>query len=79
MEEPKDPSELQTFIGLVQYPGKFIPNLSEVTAPLRQLLGNDVIWHLEAEQQQSFEKLKRLITEAPVLGYYDPKKDLNYQ
>ena len=55
MEEPKDLSELQTFMGLVQYLGKFIPNLSEVTAPLRQLLGNDVIWHWEAEQQQSFE------------------------
>ena len=76
MEEPKDLSELQTFMGLVQYLGKFIPNLSEVTAPLRQLLGNDVIWHWEAEQQQSFEKLKCLITEAPVLRYYDPKKDL---
>ena len=76
MEEPKDISELQTFMGLVQYLGKFIPNLSEVTAPLRKLQEKDVIWHWHAEQQQSFNKLKQLITEAPVLRFYDPRKEL---
>ena len=45
MEEPKDISELQTLMGLVQYLGKFIPNLSEVTAPLRKLQEKAVLWH----------------------------------
>ena len=40
MEEPKDICE---FIGLVQYLGKFISYLSEVTAPLRKLHEKDVL------------------------------------
>ena len=76
MEDPKSVSELQTFMGLMQYLGKFIPNLSEVTAPLRKLLEKYIEWHWGSDQRQSFEKLKKLITETPVLGYYNPKKDL---
>ena len=35
-------SELQSCMSIVQYLGKFIPNLSEVTAPLRKLLEKDI-------------------------------------
>lgn len=56
--------------------GKFIPNLSEFSAPLRQLLSKDIAWHWEEEQTKSFEKLKELVTETPLLRYYNPKKDL---
>ena len=33
--------ELQTFLGLENYIGPFIPNLSTLTAPLRELLKED--------------------------------------
>ena len=37
---PQDKQELMRFRGMIQYLAKFIPNLSEVSAPLRKLLEN---------------------------------------
>lgn len=34
--EPKCLKELQSFIGILNYLHKFIPNLAELTAPLRE-------------------------------------------
>ncbi|KAL9956099.1 hypothetical protein ACROYT_G037526 [Oculina patagonica] len=38
MSSPTSRQELQTFLGLANYMGPFIPNLSSLTAPLRELL-----------------------------------------
>lgn len=73
MLAPEDKPALQRFTGLLQYPSKFIPNLSELSAHLRKLEGN-VEWHWGTEQQQSFDKLKALVSQAPVLKYYDVGK-----
>lgn len=45
MPAPNNIKELRTFLGLVQYLGKFLPNLPEESAPLRQLLEKQVTWH----------------------------------
>ena len=37
MSSPQNKEELRSFLGLVKYSGKFIPNLADLTAPLRQL------------------------------------------
>ena len=74
--EPQNRTELQRFMGTVNYLGKFIPNLSGINQPLRQLLQKDIAWHWEEAQQQSFDELKRAITSAPVLAYYDEKEDI---
>ena len=42
MPPPGDREELQRFLGVVTYLSKFIPNMSQKSAPLRQLLQNDV-------------------------------------
>ena len=41
MPEPKTKQDLQRFIGMIQYLGKFMPNLSEKAAPLRSLMKKD--------------------------------------
>ena len=74
MPHPHDRQSLQRFIGMVTYFGKFIPNLSAISAPLRELLQKDTSWHWEEPQERATETLKRKLTEAPVLGYYNPKK-----
>ena len=38
MPTPENKSDLQRFLGMVTYLGKYVPNLSEVAAPLRVLL-----------------------------------------
>ena len=43
-------NELQRFLGMVIYQGKFIPNLAEHTTPLRNLLKKDVMFELQKPQ-----------------------------
>ena len=64
-------TELQRFLGMVNYLSKFIPNLAEVTAPLRVLLKKDVVFKLQKFQLDVIEKLKTLITSAPILKSFD--------
>ena len=76
MKKPTCVKELQTLMGFIQYLGKFMPNLSQVSAPLRTLLEKNVDWHWNEEQEQSFQQMKVMVTHTPVLQYYDPKKPL---
>ena len=47
--------------------------------PLRRLTMKDVEWHWTEHQEQAFNKLKQLVTEAPVLKYFEPKEELILQ
>ena len=76
MKKPENKKELQTFLGFITYLQKFLPNMSEISAPLRLLLEKDIEWHWEELQETSFQRLKQLAIEAPVLGFYDPKEEL---
>lgn len=42
MEAPKDKKSLERFLGLINYVGKFVKNLSQLTAPLCELLKKSV-------------------------------------
>ena len=72
MSVPQSLTEVQIFLGMLNYLGKFIPNLAEVTAPLRALLKKDVAFNLQKPQLDAIEKLKILITSAPILKIFDP-------
>lgn len=81
MEPPKDKGELETILGMVNYLSKFAPMLSDINAPLRQLLkeSSEFVW--DAQHDRAFQKVKELITRepGPVLAYYDPIKELRLQ
>lgn len=76
MKKPENKKDLQTFLGFITYLSKFLPNMSDVSAPLRILLEEKNEWFWEKEQEESFSKLKDMATNAPVLVYYDPKQPL---
>ena len=42
--EPDNVFELQAFLGLLNYYGRFLPNLSTVLAPLNKLLCKETPW-----------------------------------
>lgn len=71
---PADVPALQRFLGMVNYLGKFIPNVSHLTAPLRQLTHKDTEWTWHEQQQNAFEALKKHMSGSPVLSYYDVSK-----
>ena len=61
LPQPTNKTELQKFFGMLNYLGKFIPNLSIESANLRKLLEkeNDFVFH--TPQIDSFNKLKQLV------------------
>ena len=79
MPRPTDKAGVQRLLGMVNYVSKIIPNLSDLTTPLRQLLHQDVLWQWEKQQETSFKAIKESLTLAPMLGYYDAQKALTLQ
>ncbi|KAG8503267.1 hypothetical protein CXB51_001261 [Gossypium anomalum] len=64
---PKTVSEIQSFLGLAGYYKHFIEGFSLIAAPLTKLLRKRVPFNWTDKQQGSFEKLKKVLTEASVL------------
>ncbi|XP_063955531.1 uncharacterized protein K02A2.6-like [Lytechinus pictus] len=50
---PSSKKEVETFLGMITYVGKFIPNLSEITSPLRELTQKGIAWHWSDVHAQS--------------------------
>ncbi|KAG5887393.1 hypothetical protein JTB14_001583 [Gonioctena quinquepunctata] len=71
---PTSKEEVRSFLGLVTYLGKFIPDLATTTEPLRQLTRRDAKFNWSEEHNNHFEKLKQVLTKPPTLSYFDPKK-----
>lgn len=78
MPRPTDTAHVHTLLGMANYSTKFIPNLAAVTEPLRQIIkeskkhGFQFTW--EKVHEDAFQELKRLLTTAPVLRYFNPKE-----
>ena len=73
---PKNPTELKSFLGMLNFYGKFMPNLSSILEPLHSLLRKDVVWKWEVEQQEAFDKAKNQLQSSDVPVHYDPEKEL---
>ncbi|CAI5467927.1 unnamed protein product [Closterium sp. Yama58-4] len=71
---PTNVTELQSFLGFVNYVRRFIPNMAGITGPLTDLLHKDknFVWGEEAEA--AFQELKQLLVSPPVLRIADPSK-----
>ena len=67
---PIDASEVRSFMGLVQYSTRFMPNIASIARPIQNLTRKGVPFEWGAEQQSAFQELKSLITQAETLAYY---------
>ena len=74
MKTPESRHELETLLGMLTYVSKFAPNLADVTTPMRMLLKKDTEFIWGPEQDKAFQTVKQIITQAPVLQYFDPAK-----
>ena len=69
--KPKDASEIRSFLGLVSFCARFIPNLATEAEPLRMLTreGERFVW--TKRQSDAFEKIKRQLTKTENLSFFD--------
>ena len=59
---------------MINYLGRILPNPSRVISPMSELLKCDSAWIWSHEQQEAFDKVKAMVTTAPVLAFYDVDK-----
>ncbi len=69
---PRNQQQLRSFLGLVQYYGKFIPDLASTLNPLNRLLQKAMKWNWTADCEEAFARAKDMLTSAKVLAHYDP-------
>lgn len=74
---PKCPKDIKSFLGLISYYRRFIPEFSKLSKPLTSLLKKDTSFIWTNEQQLAFEMLKDKLVSAPVLIYPDFTKPFN--
>ena len=79
MPRPEDVEGVQRLNGFVNYLSKFLPRLADHMEPIRRLTRQDTEFNWTEEQENAFREVKRLVTTAPVLRYYDPKAELEIQ
>ena len=80
MPLPTDRPALMRLLAMATYLAKFVPNFSEVTAKLRELLSKDAenVWD-DTIHGAALRKLKDMLMTSLVLRYYDVSKPLVVQ
>ncbi|KAI5720179.1 hypothetical protein M8J77_003057 [Diaphorina citri] len=76
MESPKNRKELMRFLGMTKYLAQFIPKLSELTAPLRELTKDRMEWTWSNHHEDCYVRLKNVMATRPVLRFFDASKQL---
>ena len=72
MPSPTSKQDVKRLLGMVNYLQRFAPKLSEITAPLRDLLKEQTCFQWDAVHELSLAAIKKVISEAPVLKFFDP-------
>ena len=73
---PKKVAELRAFLGLVNYYGKFLPNLSTTLSPLYKLLKKGAEWKWSSEQEAAVKQVKKIFDSPKLLDHYDGSKPI---
>ena len=73
---PTNVSELRSYLGMINYCQKFLPNLSTVLAPLHGLLRNETCWHWGKERMHAFQRSREFLKYPRLLVHYDGQKKL---
>ena len=70
---PTTLTEVQSFLGMINYYNEFLPDLAAITEPLRELTRNGVPFDMTADRQKSFETLKKMVCTELKLAIFDPE------
>ncbi|XP_049525093.1 uncharacterized protein K02A2.6-like [Dermacentor silvarum] len=76
---PQNVQQLRSFLGMITFYSKFVPNMSSLLAPLYKLLENNTRWFWGHAQETAFSDAKQCLREAAVLAHYDPEKPLKLE
>ncbi|KAJ1392818.1 Ribonuclease H-like superfamily [Sesbania bispinosa] len=76
MEPPKSLKDMQQFMGKIGYIRRFMPALSELIEPMRELLKGKSVFAWGPIHQEAFEKIKVVVASTQVMSPPAPSKPL---
>lgn len=74
--QPKNVTELRSFLGMVNYYGRFLPDLATTLSPLYSLLRQTTSWLWGTKQNKAFRAVKEQIKSGRVLTHFDDRLPL---
>ena len=69
--ETENVSEVKSFLGLVNFSARFIPDLTTISEPLRRLTKKGIPFNFGPDQKPAFQTLKNRLAQAEFLGYFN--------
>ena len=73
---PTSVSGLKSYLGLLTYYSRFLPNLSTTLAPLYKLLKHNERWKWTEHQEKAFTESKSLLLSSQLLVHFDPSLEI---
>ena len=73
-KKPSNQTEVKSFLRLASYCSRFINNFATITKPLRELTKKNARFVWNNSHEDSFQQIKRSISDKKTLGYFDCTK-----
>lgn len=73
---PQNVSQLRSFLGLLTYYAKFVPNLANMLKPLHELLNKTKQWKWTDRCEEAFKKAKTALAQSEALTHFNPNLPL---
>ncbi|KAL5583538.1 hypothetical protein UlMin_015980 [Ulmus minor] len=73
-EQPRNVSEIRSFLGLAGYYRRFVENFSRIFVPLTQLTKKEVKFIWDDQCEATFQELKKRLTSAPIVTIPNSKE-----
>ena len=73
---PVSVSGLKSYLGLLTYYSRFLPNLSTTLAPLYKLLKHKERWKWSDQQEKAFVESKELLLSSQLLVHFNPSLEI---
>jgi hypothetical protein len=65
MPPPEDKKGAERLLGTVNYLAKFIPDMSTIMQPIREVMKSGVEFQWGGAQERAFQEVKEILTKAP--------------
>ena len=79
MPPPTDVKGVQRLLGMALYLAKFVPHISDITKPLRDLTQKNIAWVWDQPQEKAFQELRQVVSSTPTLRYYNLAEEVTLQ
>ena len=71
---PRSTAEVRSFLGMANTCHEYIKDYAQITGPLRELTRKNAIFQWTPSHQKACNQLKKALTQAPVMSYFDVEK-----